>query len=562
MRKTKIVGNKKKEFQSHLKYFGAVILFAALCSIPFLIAAVRHSYVSGDDILTHMQRVEGMLSSFRAGHIPARLHLSTLQGYAYGMGFFYPQLFLLIPLLMRLLGMNFILSTNGFLVLINLLTGFSAYLSSYRITKSKPGAACAAAAALLSYYRLADLFYRGSIGETTVFIFTPLLILGIYETFQSKKTGIIWTIIGLTGILYSHLFSFLFSVLILSIFLLAASTIWIKKKTIRNCLGISIGISILLTASFWLPFLEQYFSVDILAKTGNPVSPYRPAVPFLSSMRIISYWWWDLPAHLYDPILLTYPVFLISLLFGKKNNSAFSVILVLIGSAGFFLSSDLFPWEQFESIHRVIQFPWRMMFLPASVLPIVLGVSVSNLKKKNLQLILFGLTAFLIGFSSIPVLENVISNYILLSPGYRAVLNDVGAGDYLPTGADLTWIKNQGRNVYFEEAELNQITQHSYREEGLKAELQYSTGHDTEVEFPFLFYKGWYYQTNNQQPQPVQHGPHGLVLCKIPSSVDGTVQVFYKKTPLQWTGDILSICGFIVLGIVYHNERKKEFRNI
>ena len=209
MSKTKIAGNKKKEFQSHLKYLAVVILFAVLCGIPFLIAAVRHSYVSGDDILTHMQRVEGMLSSFRSGHIPARLHLSTLHGYAYGMGFFYPQLLLLIPLLMRLLGMNFILSTNGFLVLINLLTGFSTYFCVFRITKSKLGAVCASAAALFSYYRLADLFYRGSIGETTVFIFTPLLILGIYETFKSKKTGMIWTIIGLTGILYSHLFSFL-----------------------------------------------------------------------------------------------------------------------------------------------------------------------------------------------------------------------------------------------------------------------------------------------------------------------------------------------------------------
>ncbi len=558
MSKTKIAGNKKKEFQSHLKYLAVVILFAVLCGIPFLIAAVRHSYVSGDDILTHMQRVEGMLSSFRAGHIPARLHLSTLHGYAYGMGFFYPQLLLLIPLLMRLLGMNFILSTNGFLVLINLLTGFSTYFCVFRITKSKLGAVCASAAALFSYYRLADLFYRGSIGETTVFIFTPLLILGIYETFQSKKTGMIWTIIGLTGILYSHLFSFLFTVLILSVFLLVSSYIWIKNKTIRKSLVVSIGISILLTASFWLPFLEQYFSVDILAKTGNPVSPYRPAVPFLSTLRIISYWWRDLPSHFCDPIFLTYPVFLISLFFEKKNNSAFSVILVLIGSAGFFLSSDLFPWEQFESIHRVIQFPWRMMFLPASVLPIVLGVSVSNFTKKNFQLILFGLTAFLFIFYSLPVLENVISNYIQLSPGYRAVLNDVGAGDYLPTGSDLTWIKNQGRNVYFEE-DLNQNKQYTYHEDGLKAELLYSTDRDADVEFPFLYYKGWYYQADNHRPQPARPGPHGLVLCKIPSAADGAVYVFYQKTALQWAADILCICGVIILGIVYHNERKKEF---
>ena len=565
MSNTLIAENKKvlnRHSHPHSKYLPAVILLAVLCGIPFIIAAVRHSYVSGDDILTHMQRVEGMLSSIKAGHIPARLHLKTLFGYAYGMGFFYPQLLLVIPLIGRLMGLNFILTTNGFLVLINILTGISTYFCVYRITRSGPGALCAVAAALFGYYRLADLTYRGSVGETAVFIFTPLLILGLCEIYRQKKSGLIWMVIGLSGILYSHLFSFIFTGIIVLIFLLITSYKWITNKSVRNLLWISAGISMLLTASFWLPFLEQYFSVDILAKTGNEASPYRPAVPLGSTLRIISYWWRNMPSYLYDPLLLAFPVILAGIFFGRKKYRILLIVLVLTGSAGFYLSSNLFPWDRAESIHRIIQFPWRMMFLPSAALPIAAGISISSLKNRNTQKILAALVSLLFVLSAVPVLKNVTENYILLSPGYRGVQNDVGAGDYLPTGAEIEWIRNQGKNISFAPEKINVDPVLNYHENGLHAELQYTLSEDAEAEFPFLYYKGWYYQLGKEQARPAEKGPHGLVLCDLPSADENVVKIFYQKTPLQWLADFLSCAGLAVfLGVIIH-ERKNKHQNI
>ena len=530
-------------FIKRYKYRILTTSAALLCSVPFIIAAFRHSYVSGDDILTHMQRIEGMISSFRAGHIPARLHLGTLGGFAYGMGLFYPQLFLVVPAFLRILGINFILTTNGFWVLINILTGLSTFFCVFRITDSGKGALCGAAVSLFSYYRLADLFYRGSVGETTVFIFTPLLITGLYEIYTHKPKGKIWVIIGLTGILYSHLFSFLFTVILLALFLLFTAPVWIRDRDIRRDLISAGSISMLAGAGFWMPFLEQYLTAVVLAANGNALSPYRSAVPFQTTLSIIDYWRCGQTELLKDPVLLAYPAALLAFLFGKKNNWKLVSALLLTGSAGLVLSSTLFPWESFGSLHHLLQFPWRMMFLTVVSLPIALGISTGGLKNRAGNWLVPVIVVFYCLIAAVPVMDHIISGYILPSPGYRAIVNDVGAGDYLPEGADLQMIKELGRKIV--SADEDHFSEIEYKESGLYGELIYQSNEPVDIEFPFLYYKGWTFRNDGDKAQPAVRGPHGLVQVRIPAAPNGTVRVFYQKTVWQWAGDFLSLFGII-----------------
>ena len=534
------------------KYFIIIILFSFFCSIPFLVAAYRHSYVSGDDILTHMERVEGMLSSYKAGHIPARLHLKTFYGYAYGMGFFYPQLFLLIPLIMRICGMNFILSTNAFLLLINLFTGVSSFFCIYKITHSIEGAATGALLALFCFYRLSDLFYRGSVGETLVFIFTPFIVLGLQEIYNHIKTGPIWLVIGLSGLLFSHLFSFIFLITLLIIFLMITANKWIKNKSTRNNLLISVIVSVLITAEFWIPFLEQYFCTDIMVNNGYD-APFRQAIPLQLTFKITGYWWWKQPSYLYDPVLITYPISIITI--ALKNNKFKKTILILlfIGSLGFFLSSDLFPWKNFESFHRFIQFPWRFLTLPAAALPLACGISVSSLKHILFKRISVLITVFICIFTFIPILKNIISDYIYYTPGYRGIQNDIGAGDYLPLGTNIEQIKEEGKRVNFYDKESTKEI--NYKENGLQADLQYYSAENNTVEFPFLYYKGWYYQIGDNKPMPAKRGMNGLTEAPVPAAENGTLHMYYQKTIQQHIADIVSILGITIYIIII----KKKF---
>ena len=535
------------------KYLYAVIILSLACSIPFFLSAFQHSFVEGDDIMTHMQRVEGMLSSWFAGHIPARLHLKTLGNYAYGMGFFYPQLTLIIPLSLRLVGMNFILSTNAFMVIINCLSAFSTYICIYKITDSQKAAFGGSAAALFCFYRLANLFYRGSVGETTVFIFTPILILGLYDIFSHRASGKIFTIIGLAGILYSHLFSFIFTMLILAVFLLFSSPLWIKDKKILIDLVISAIVSALLTASFWIPFLEQFLSVNTVLKTGYD-APYRPALPFRITFCMTAFWWWDLPPYSLDPLIIVFPAALTAIIFGSRKYRKSIIFLLLIGSAGFYLSSDLFPWSKFNALHQILQFPWRMMFLPAVLLPVCFGISIGSINNEKYRLLCITIMTLFCIISAAPLISNIINEHILISPGYRGVQNDIGAGDYLPAGADPARIKEQGKRVLYGKG--NEISEYDYSENGLSATLHYGSKEKNTAEIPFLYYKGWYYQIDNEKPMPAEHGVHGLVSISLPAAENGTAHIFYQTTLLQRSADILSIIGFMTLSILIIQRKK------
>ena len=550
---------KIKLFLKKHKLLVIAIISAILCGTPFIIAAYRHSFILGDDIQTHMQRVEGMLSSYQARFFPARLHLKTLKGFAYGMGFFYPQLFLIIPVLFRILGMNFILSTNAFMILLNILCGSSVYFCIYKITGSTEGAFSGAILSLVSHYHLINIYYRGSMGESAVYIFIPFVILGIYEVFRDSKHGLIWMVIGISGILFSHLLSFVISIIFILTILLLLLPFWIKKRNIAGNIVCALIISAFVTSYFWLPFLEQYFSVPLFVNTGYE-SPYRPALRLNNVFHFVSYWWWGMPKNLMDLTYIALPLALLGIIFGKKRNRGTVLILLLTGLTGIYLSTDLFPWEKFQTIHQTIQFPWRFMILPSSLFPIIAGISTGNLPgqiTKKITSVLIFVCSIIFTF---PILNNVVENYIQLSPGYRGVQDDIGAGDYLPAGADSREIKEQGKNILYDNG--NADFEFAYKENGFEAELTYSSKDEITVEFPFLYYKGWLSQTEDKTSIQTELGPHGLVSVHLPAEPNHRiVKIYYQKTVIQWVSELLSLFGLICLFALLSSRRRHFNRN-
>ena len=553
---------KIEHFLKKHKLLVVVIISAILCGMPFIIAAYRHSYILGDDIQTHMQRVEGMLSSYQAGHFPARLHLKTLSGFAYGMGFFYPQLILIIPVLFRIIGMNFILSTNGFMVLLNILTGISVYFCVYKITDSTESALSGAILSLVSHYHLINIFYRGSIGESAVFIFVPLVILGIYNIVHESKNGVLWMVFGISGVLFSHLLSFVIFIIFLLIILLILIPLLVKRKNAIRDIILALIISALITSYFWLPFLEQYFSVPLYVNTGYE-APYRPALRINSLFRFVSYWWREMPENFIDIIYIALPLAVFSMFLGEKKTKKIIFILLITGITGIILSSDIFPWNNFQKVHQLIQFPWRFMILPTILFPIMAGLSIGSFRgcriKRIIAMIIF-IASIIVAF---PILNNVITNYIQLSPGYRGIQDGIGAGEYLPAGAVFREIKEQGKNIRYDIGDdENKDFEFTYSEKGFEGELVYRSKNDITVEFPFLFYKGWLTQTGDKKPVPTKIGPHGLVCIELPAEPNhGITRIYYQKTVIQWISEFLSLFGMICLINLLSNKRRRSVRN-
>ena len=79
-----------------------VILISGICMLP----CIKSGLPYGDDQSIHMLRVESLLKAFKSGQgYPVYIYQNMLENYGYGIGIFYPDLFLLPVVFFRMLGM-------------------------------------------------------------------------------------------------------------------------------------------------------------------------------------------------------------------------------------------------------------------------------------------------------------------------------------------------------------------------------------------------------------------------------------------------------------------------
>lgn len=552
-----VSADRKKFADERLLVFIFLSLLTAVVSIPLFQALLSRGLINGDDALTHIQRVEGMLASIKQGVLPPRIHLSTLQNYGYGAGFFYPQVFLLLPVLMRGLGLNFILSTNLSLIFLNFITAWSAFFAVRRISSSPWGAAAAAVLYTFASYHIADLYYRSTAGESIAFVFIPWLVLGFYEVFQGRESSWPFISLGLAGLVLSHLLSALLSGFFLLIFcLIHLRRIWKDRGLLRALLK-ALLCAMALSAWFWIPMLEQLQTGNIMI-TNHPAYPLRGPLAWEDSFRVFRYWFRDADSRLIDPLIC---VPLLCLLFIRRRSDLLRCAdwLLGLGLCALLLSSDLFPWQCFPTLNTFIQFPWRLQFISASLLALSGGLMVAALPNPGRQLLCLLLLGFALGMT-LPVLRNATQRALIPSPGYRAIENEIGVGENLPVGASVDFILKNGEHPVLADPAL-QISR--YQSKGLSASFDYAFPDDADpdaltLELPFLYYKGWRFRLNDGPNQAAAIGPHGLVQVRL-SEPQGTIYGFYQKTFLQILSEIISaaawVGGIICLWLTHKRKR-------
>ena len=87
----------------------------------------------GHDMNFQLYRIEGIKDGLLSGQFPVRIHPTHANGYGYATPVLYPELFLYIPAVFRLMGMSVVGSFQLFLLLINTATAFIMYLSLIHI---------------------------------------------------------------------------------------------------------------------------------------------------------------------------------------------------------------------------------------------------------------------------------------------------------------------------------------------------------------------------------------------------------------------------------------------
>ena len=522
-----------------------LIVLALLSSASIFTITLKY----GHDILFHLSRIKGIKESFGVELFPS-IYSNYLNGYGYANPLFYPDIFLYIPAFIHYIGIDIYTSYKIFLFLINLFSIITMYISVKGISKNKYAAVISSIIYAFASYRLVDVFPRAAIGEALAFVFAPLVIYGIYEIINRDYKKFYILVIGMSGMILSHILSTIIISVLLFIFVIINFKKFITEKQRIKYLIISAFITLLITGYFIFPMLEQMMSNDFVFNNGSEISNLaNRTVPFYALFLEII-----LPLNPWIPAGIgTVFIYLTILKLKNKVKDKFINECFIIGIIALFLSSNLFPWKFVEKYFLLIQFPWRLYFITTVLLTISGSILVSKLfEKKSDRIKQMTIIICLSSISLLSITASAVLRGRTNLDGYY-----LGAGsEYLPLKVDLDYIKNRGNVIT-----SNNNISFTHKTVGNKIVVDFKNDYDnTNIELPLIYYKGYGAKIEDKYLN-VKESDNGLVLVEIGSIDEGTITVEYIKTPTIYISRGISIISNTTFFIYVYITNRKESKN-
>ena len=179
---------KSKTWQIRLDKHWVMILGIFLVSFALMLPLFLNEYHVGNDTMYHLTTIssikELISTNFLSG-ITGKILPNIGNGFGYGSRLFYPPIFHTICAYLSYFLDNFNVSLAGsikvFYLFTFFLSGVTMYICSYRFSKNKLLAFIASVIYLSSSYHLNEIYVRDAEAESILFIFLPLVILGVKE---------------------------------------------------------------------------------------------------------------------------------------------------------------------------------------------------------------------------------------------------------------------------------------------------------------------------------------------------------------------------------------------
>lgn len=544
----------KEKIIDKSKILGIILILTFLISIPYL----NFEPITAHDISYHANRIISISEELKAGHFPVLIHSNLLDGFGYAGPLFYPEIFLYIPAILTAFGLNFLTSYKLFTMITTFFTLLFTFYSANHIFKKKNIAWTITILYGTSFYRLADVYERGAIGEVLAIVFLPIIICGLYEIIfgENKKCWIIC--FGIFGLINSHVLTFAMSIiLIITICLINMLRIFKDKKRLITLIIAGV-ISILLIFSFVLPYLEQSssdkFNVDEKIYNGAFLQSYSVSLKELINNRFgIGDFYKGI-----GTILLILPVFII-VCKDKDNQTKFMKQLFGIGLVVLFASTSIFPWEalcnKFNSI-TTLQFPYRLNIISTLLFSFVGGYALCQIIGNKLEL------NKLVYILLILFTLNLLSSLNINSGNFteETIINSapVGNGEYKPYA-----LKQKDTKVHNianeEEIEYTRISS--------KLQFEYANKEDEMIiHIPLAYYKGYIAyledENGNKTELILEEEPKTKnVIVKNDKILNGKITIEYKMTTIQKVGYIITYITLIGLTVYIFIDKFKVKNN-
>lgn len=540
-----------------------VIGIALLASMPTFAMGIHN----GHDLQFHLMRIEGLAAGIRQGQFPVRLESIWNDKYGYAT-LFYGDLLLYIPALLRLLGVTINDAYNAYILLVNVLTVVVSFRCFDAMVKDKDTVLLMTAAYVTSVYRLMDIYVRAAVGEYTAMIFLPMIAYAMYRLYHLEEQrkldykGILLLVLGMTGVLQTHILTTEMVVLVLALYVILNFKITRQMKTIVSLASAVVG-TVLLNLWFIIPWLDYYLNVPVritdpagqakwIQQNGAYIGQYFAVFQNIygeASVKVTE-------RMNFSPGLMLMLVFMVAgVLWLKGHASDMTRKLCVVSGITLFVASDMFPWNWLADHSYLgimlaqIQFPWRWIGFSCLFLTLLLACVLIDLKRvfssETAQRGLSCLTAVLICIGAMVFVSDYYSGANLAYFSDASQLDhSYEANEYMRAGSsmDVATHDVQGTNL-----EKLKLINHN----GTSVKVYCKTGSDAsgEVILPVFNYKGYVLRNSEGEICEIHDSGNKEVAFTVPANYEGKYILSFEF-PWYWRlGDIVSLCSVVVLAL-------------
>ncbi len=385
-----MIGTSMKKWLSKF-YPTIIVLFVGL----FLTSSLLQPgwYLSHDGIF-HIYRTEEALSMLKLGHFPLRWAGNFDQGFGIPLfSFVYPLPYYISATLSVVLGAMWSLKATT--IASYILGGLGMYL--LLASRGRSFGLFGALIFLLTPYQFLNIFVRGTIGETLAIGLMPWVLYS-YQNLKKNNNKLRWYHpLPLAGVLLAHNFlGILFAAFLLGYMLMDRSSL---KRSLAS-LFISLGLS----AFFVLPMILQK---NLLYSFEYKDLTFRFDQHFVTLKQLLySKWeyWYSVPGdndgmsfQLGIAQLILAILGIIVILVKSRTPGNLYLVLAYLGTVFLMHGKSYFIWNSLPLLQSV-QFPWRFLFMPLILTPMLSVIILNLVKPKKLRyffMLLFVVLAFI-----------------------------------------------------------------------------------------------------------------------------------------------------------------------
>lgn len=547
-----------------------IAIIVLIASVPLFIDGLY-----GDDLLFHLWRIEAIKSGLEKHIFPVKIYDIFMGGKGYASGVYYPDLFLYIPAVLRLFGVSLQVSVKALYLIITIITTCNCYYVCKYISDRQEVAIIVSFVWTTCNYRLEDMYVRAAIGETIALAFFPLVIGGIYvmlyeigENWYKKSIG--WLVVGMTGIIESHILS-VELVVILGTLILGIHIGMVNKKKILSIL-FSIISTLMINAGFLIPFATYMLSEKVLVNVKREKQIQSAGLSIRNFLNFFerSSGKKDLISEALHTKTLGYSLLAgLVLMLGycviskRKTSKRQLECITIVTIIMCWFCSRYFPYDFLcansslvNTLLGTIQFPWR--WLGCVSISIVFGLLFIlrdyKGKKITIYIVLMIITLLSVTEKQCLVLE------LYREPGRYESVEDlpdepilqVMAGEYLPIEF------YDGGYGYKSDAynQPKQLLSYTYSANGCEAEVLNTSQRNEYISFPLIYYNGYKAYSESGMKLDVKADVNGYVSVCIPQSFTGSVGVRYVEKWYWRCAEIVSLVTVIIFIYLYYGKKR------